>query len=188
MITTILFDYYGVFQADVYSNWLRKNGLTRTGEYALLIERFDSGHLTQDDFLNKLSVVAGRNVEYDEIYTPESINQEVVTLIKELKEHNFKVGLLSNASSSLRKKLSDNHLQDLFDYVTISSEVKAAKPDPAIYITALDQLGSRADETLFIDDNPVYVEAAESLGIRAVQFTSPSALRANLQDKAILQS
>ena len=55
-----------------------------------------------------------------------------------------------------------------------------AKPDPAIYRHVLKELGTRPEETLFLDDKPVNVEAARALGILALQFSTVERLRADL--------
>jgi len=54
------------------------------------------------------------------------------------------------------------------------------KPDPAIYRLTLDQLGTSAEETLFIDDRPVNVEAAVALGMPAIEFSTVERLREEL--------
>jgi putative hydrolase of the HAD superfamily len=60
-------------------------------------------------------------------------------------------------------------VDELFDLVVDSSEVGVRKPDPAIYRLALAGMGDVAPErTLFLDDYPSNVAAAESLGIRSV--------------------
>jgi FMN phosphatase YigB (HAD superfamily) len=55
-----------------------------------------------------------------------------------------------------------------------------AKPDPAIYRHVLKELGTQPEETLFLDDKLVNVEAAEALGIKAIQFSTVDRLRADL--------
>jgi FMN phosphatase YigB (HAD superfamily) len=54
------------------------------------------------------------------------------------------------------------------------------KPDAAIYRHLLKELGTRAEETLFIDDRAVNIEAAEALGIKGLVFTTVEQLRADL--------
>jgi FMN phosphatase YigB (HAD superfamily) len=55
-----------------------------------------------------------------------------------------------------------------------------AKPDPAIYKLALDRLGTRPEETLFIDDKQPNIDAARALGIVPILFTSVERLREQL--------
>jgi putative hydrolase of the HAD superfamily len=53
------------------------------------------------------------------------------------------------------------------DAIVLSFEVGVAKPDAGIYRAALDALGARPEEALFVDDQAAYCEGAEALGIRS---------------------
>jgi 2-haloacid dehalogenase len=55
------------------------------------------------------------------------------------------------------------------------------KPDPEIYHRLLRRNGLDAAGCLFIDDSPANVAAAIGVGMKAVRFTAPEALRADLQ-------
>ncbi len=47
----------------------------------------------------------------------------------------------------------------------LSFEAGVAKPDPGIYRIALDALGARAEEAVFVDDQSRYCDGAAALGI-----------------------
>jgi HAD superfamily hydrolase (TIGR01509 family) len=70
---------------------------------------------------------------------------------------------------------------DLFDFKTFSAEVRLIKPDAAIYEHTLRGLGVKPEETLFVDDREINVQAARELGIRAVRFQSIEQLREELE-------
>jgi len=61
-----------------------------------------------------------------------------------------------------------------------SFQLGIAKPDPEIYRHTLAKLGTRPEETLFIDDKLENIEAARALGMKAIQFFSVEELRADL--------
>ncbi|MGA7858087.1 MAG: HAD-IA family hydrolase, partial [Terracidiphilus sp.] len=67
-----------------------------------------------------------------------------------------------------------------FDVLVWSYQLHIAKPDPAIYLHTLQQLGTRPDETLFIDDKRINVEAARDLGMQAIEFTTIDRMRQDL--------
>lgn len=71
---------------------------------------------------------------------------------------------------------------DRFRDIVVSGDEKMMKPDPAIYRLALDRFGLKAEEAVFVDDNPDNVAAAAALGIHAIRFTDEPALRAALRD------
>lgn len=59
--------------------------------------------------------------------------------------------------------------------------VGASKPDPLIYREALRATKVRAEEAVFIDDIPAYVEAAQRLGMAGIHFQSPKQLEIDLR-------
>ncbi len=73
-----------------------------------------------------------------------------------------------------------------FDGIVVSAHERVIKPDPEIYRRLLDRYGLEAGGCLFIDDSPANVEAARAVGMQAVPFTSPDALRADLQAGGLL--
>jgi epoxide hydrolase-like predicted phosphatase len=84
-----------------------------------------------------------------------------------------KVGLISNAWSGLRALITRQEFDDVFDEMIISAEVGLVKPDPRIYRLALDKLGMLPEESVFLDDVLINVEAARSAGMQAIHFTQP---------------
>jgi len=63
----------------------------------------------------------------------------------------------------------DRPLDELFELVIDSSEVGLRKPNPAIYHMTLEQLGvNNPAESLFVDDFPQNVIAAQSLGMKGL--------------------
>ena len=61
-----------------------------------------------------------------------------------------------------------------------SCSVRASKPSPVIFQAALKALKTPAAQTVFIDDILEHVQAARSLGLRAIQYVDPVQLRADL--------
>jgi 2-haloacid dehalogenase len=67
-----------------------------------------------------------------------------------------------------------------FAGTVVSSHEGIAKPDPEIFRLLLGRFGLEPGRTIMIDDSPSNIETAASLGMKAVRFTSPVALRAAL--------
>jgi HAD superfamily hydrolase (TIGR01509 family) len=61
------------------------------------------------------------------------------------------------------------------DHLFFSFEMGLTKPDPAIYRQALAQAGWQAEETLFMDDSPGNLEAAQAEGIHPAWIDTPEA-------------
>ncbi len=93
--------------------------------------------------------------------------------IRQLKAAGKSVAILSNMPRDLGEALkTETNRLDLFDAVTLSYEVRAIKPEPAIYEHCLEGLGLEAKDTLFLDDRIANVQGAEMLGIDSVEFVN----------------
>jgi HAD superfamily hydrolase (TIGR01509 family) len=66
-----------------------------------------------------------------------------------------------------------------------SYQLRVAKPDPAIYRYALERLGTRPEETLFLDDKAENVETAVAMGMKGLIFSTVEKLRADLIDSGL---
>jgi putative hydrolase of the HAD superfamily len=93
--------------------------------------------------------------------------------VEQLRAAGKRVGLISNMPRDLGEALK-SRTQKLsnFDQLTLSYEIHAVKPEPAVYEHCLDGLDTPPEQTLFLDDRIENVQGAELLGIRAIQFTS----------------
>lgn len=105
-----------------------------------------------------------------------------------LKARGILTAVLSNVGDTVQQAM-ERELGWLgrFDVRVWSHQLRLAKPDPAIYRYALEKLGTRAEETLFIDDRQVNVDAAAALGMKALVFTTAGQLRADLIAQALDQ-
>ncbi len=99
-------------------------------------------------------------------------------------------GLLTAIVSNMGDAVHEHMVRELdwlsrFDVLVWSYQLHVAKPDPAIYRYALERLGTRPVETLFIDDKAENVETAEALGMKAVIFSNVEKLRADLRQSGL---
>jgi HAD superfamily hydrolase (TIGR01509 family) len=93
---------------------------------------------------------------------------DVMPVLASLRERGVKTALVSNCSHSTLPVVERLGLDVAFDRVVLSFEVRAMKPDPAIYRATLDQLGSVVPERgVFVDDQPTYCEGATAVGLDA---------------------
>lgn len=100
----------------------------------------------------------------------------------------FRLAVLSNiAVRDMARWLEDEHnLGGVFEVVVGSADVGLAKPDRAIYQLILARLDLPPERTLFVDDTPRNVDAAQELDIPAILFESPQALRAEFEQRGFL--
>jgi putative hydrolase of the HAD superfamily len=71
-----------------------------------------------------------------------------------------------------------------FKHRIYSCTVGASKPSPLIFHAALQACKTTADNAIYVDDIPAYVEAARQLGMRGIVFQSPEQLVADLEQFA----
>lgn len=111
-------------------------------------------------------------------FSPRQLNQKLAEFLGELHE-TYQTAILSNAGDQTRRLMVDiYHLDQWVETIVISAEEGLMKPDPAIYQLAMDRLGAQPDTTLFLDDTPSNIEAANAFGMKAVQyFSSDQAIR-----------
>jgi putative hydrolase of the HAD superfamily len=141
---------------------------------------YDKDLVTGAEYWTDVARSAGANLSSEEIEELTELDSaswmnfdlKMWDWIEQLRAVGKRVAMLSNMPRDLGSALKTrtNRL-DSFDHVTLSYEVRSAKPEPAIYEHCLEGLGLAAEQTLFFDDKIVNVQAAESLGIRAIQFT-----------------
>ncbi len=110
------------------------------------------------------------NCLLDEFFSADRLDEELVNYVRSLHK-SYKTALLSNAWDDLRQVIAEKwHFEDAFDILIISAEVRMAKPDPKIFQLALDGLGVKASEAIFVDDFQRNIDAAKTVGMHAIRF------------------
>ena len=83
----------------------------------------------------------------------------------------YRIACLSNGSHEWTTYVIKKYgLERLFEQIIISSELGVVKPDPKIYLHALDALKIKPSDCIFIDDRKENTDAAETLGICSLVF------------------
>jgi putative hydrolase of the HAD superfamily len=112
------------------------------------------------------------------------IDQAAVGLVCGLSGAGHRVGLLSNIPPELADAYREHPWLGLFASVGFSCDIGYPKPDPRAFAWSLQDLGAEPAEVTFIDDSPANVDAARSLGLTALLFTSLPDLQARLAPAA----
>ena len=109
-------------------------------------------------------------ISYDRTYNFDNVLPlpQVKETLQTLRESGYKLGILSDNWPSTYYRIEKQGLLPYFDSVMISYMIGVYKPDERIYREALQRLGTKAEETVFIDDTPKYLDAAGKLGIRGI--------------------
>jgi putative hydrolase of the HAD superfamily len=195
-LRAVIFDYGMVLtgqpNVEAHDAMLRITGLPRDEFKAIYWadrHAYDEGKLTGLEFWQNIVRDAKLNLDaatIDELnlwdarmWTTQ--NPAMLAWQQQLKERGIRTAILSNMGDSVLANMErEFDWLPRFDVLVWSYQHKMAKPDPAIYRLVLDRLGTRPEETLFIDDKAVNVEAARTLGLVGVLFTTIEQLRDDL--------
>lgn len=103
-------------------------------------------------------------------------------LLDKLHQSGYKIFLLSNTNLPHREYFINKFDQEnparrrfesYFDQCFYSDAMHLRKPNPEIYLTALQEAGIKVEETLFVDDNKPNTDAAAELGIQTWHLVPP---------------
>lgn len=96
------------------------------------------------------------------------IDENMISLLKSLKDNNYKIYLLSNINEHTVNFINDNsNLLDIVNGYVFSYKEHQVKPYTSIYNTLLNRYKLNPKECLFIDDNQKNIDTALQLGINA---------------------
>jgi putative hydrolase of the HAD superfamily len=168
----------------------------RNGEYPLF--QLERGEVSEAEFLDALSwglepelghrpKLHGFSEIYFQALHP---NEPMIDLMRELRRRGYRMAILTNNvrewEERWRAKLP---IDEIFELVVDSAWVGMRKPEPEIYRLTLERLGGLGPEQcLFVDDNPVNVETARRLGMRAVHFESTEQAIGDIRDALGLEA
>lgn len=95
----------------------------------------------------------------------------VVEILDFLRKNNYKVAL---ATSSRRNRveflLEKYNIKDKFDFIVCGEEVKRYKPNPDIFLTALNKLNLDKEEVLIVEDSKAGVLAGNNSCIKVIHI------------------
>ena len=85
----------------------------------------------------------------------------------------YKLAIISNDSSRWSRYLREKfNINQYFDVISISGDLKIRKPDERIFHLTMEKLAVKAEECLYIDDRRGYLGAARKVGMNTILFNS----------------
>ena len=105
------------------------------------------------------------------VWTLITPNQDVLTLIRELRQSGTVVALASNQQAYRAEYMSHQlGYADQFDQLFYSYELGCKKPRQEYFAAILQKLNCEPHEVLFIDDHQANVDAAQQVPIHAERY------------------
>ena len=193
-ITTLFLDIGGVLLTNGWDHQARQRAATNFN--LELAEMEDRHHLTFDTYEEgklTLAEYLGRVVFYQErpftraqfrrfMFAQSQPYPQMIELVRKLKaEYGLKIVVVSNEGRELNAyRVHKFKLDGFVDAFVSSCFVHVRKPDADIFRLALDIAQASAQEVVYIENTPMFVQIAEGLGIQSILHTDYQSTYAQL--------
>jgi putative hydrolase of the HAD superfamily len=184
-ISTLFLDIGGVLLTN---GWGHESRQLAAKEFELDLEEIETRHhLTYDTYeLGKLDLeeYLNRTIFFKQrSFTKQQFREfmfaqskpfpEMIELITMLKnKYGLKIAVVSNEGRELNAyRITKFELDRFVDFFISSCFVHFRKPDVDIFRVALDIAQVKAAEVIYIEDRPMFVSIAQSLGITGIRHT-----------------
>lgn len=104
-------------------------------------------------------------------YTMELVNEKCKPMFQheyalaKLKNKGYQIAVCSNSiRNTIEQMMTKAELMRYLDLIMSNEDVKNSKPDPEIYLTAMQKLGKQPDECIIVEDNKNGIKAALASG------------------------
>jgi len=163
-----------LFLPQVYERIARRTGLTKEAARERFLGEIFSRRDTYDwhdwNFFFRLFDL---DMDYGEIMRryPHKLRvyPDTVPTLEWLKGEGYKLGVITSGPAYQRLKLELTGLSGYFDVIVTREEVKAIKPEPKIFLYALEALGVQPGEAIMVGDSLSQdVYGAKHVGMTAV--------------------
>lgn len=93
------------------------------------------------------------------------------TVLQQLKNDGYKLGLVSTSTSKMLTTALKNHdIEQLFDVIVSADDTEKHKPDPTPIYIALEKVGSSKECAVFVGDSDKDTGAAHNAGVPLFLF------------------
>jgi putative hydrolase of the HAD superfamily len=147
----------------------------------------DRGTLSEPQLVSNLQARTGRPAGelqglLDAVRASLHAKPDTVALLNKLVARGVPLFCLSNISARNFDYLRERHeFWGVFRGIVISADLKLMKPEPEIFAYLLHRYGLSPAETVFVDDNPPNVRAAQALGMQGILFRNARQCAAELE-------
>lgn len=134
-------------------------GFTETAEY--FKKHFDLPCTVQEIKQDWLDMA------YDKYANEVELKPGAYSFLQEIRGRGLRVGIASsNTRELILACLRSHHIEDYFDCITTSCDVKRGKPAPDVYLSVADVLEVSPSDCLVFEDVPMGILAGRNAGMR----------------------
>jgi len=184
-ITTLFLDIGGVLLNDGWGHQSREMAAMVFNldlaeinhRHQLTVETYEMGKLTLEEYLSLVIFYREQpfsRIEFQKFMFEQSKpHPRMIELIRKLKtQYGLKICVVSNEGRELNEyRIRKFKLDGFVDSFISSCFVHVRKPDAEIFQLALDITQVSARHIVYIENTPMFVQIAESLGIRSILHT-----------------
>jgi len=195
-IACLFLDIGGVLLTDGWNHRARKRAAAHfkldwaeTEElHRLTFDAYEQGKITLDEYLNRVVFHRARPFTKPAfrrfMFAQSQACPGMIELVRRLKRlYGLKIVVVSNEGRELNAwRIRKFKLDSFVDAFISSSFVHLRKPDPEIWRLALDIAQTPLPQIVYIENTPMFVQVAESLGIRSILHRDYESTRAQLAD------
>ncbi|HBM99742.1 MAG TPA: hypothetical protein DD384_00620 [Firmicutes bacterium] len=175
MKKVIISDFFGVISDECAPVFFKKY-VTSQG-YNLLTDKYfhpgDRGEIRFEDIVNNVHNDFGFDKERlkKEFLDRPAPHTEYIELLRKLKNEGHRILLLSNTCDTIVPYLLNKFgIDDLFDHLYLSYQIKKTKPSLEIFRYLLKEEKLAPRDCIFIDDNPTNIDASLQVGMHGILF------------------
>ncbi len=196
VIKAIFFDAGGVYLKGSFVQFANKafqalgtNKTVSERKEVTVDERFNRGKISIREFFKKCFTVPISNEQNKQLiklwtnnWKPEP---EMIKLVSQLKKR-YRLGMISNSDPvNFFNYLKKGWLRP-FEVLVLSHELGILKPEQKIYQIAIQKIGLKPEECLFIDDQEKCIKTAQKIGMKTIWFQSIEQLKKDFKKIGIL--
>lgn len=184
-ITTLFVDIGGVLLTDGWDHHARERAATTfhldfsefDELHHVVFATYEEGKLSLEGYLSRTVFHEPRGFTRDDfrdfMFAQSRAHPEMIELIVHLKSQNkLKIVAVSNEARELNAhRIRQFRLDAFVDAFISSCFVHLRKPDADIFRLALDVAQVPAEQVVYIENTPMFVDVAAELGIRGVVHT-----------------
>lgn len=184
-ITCLFVDIGGVLLTNGWDHHIRKLAATdfkldwgeMEDRHHLNFNLYEEDKLTLEDYLDRVVFHQERPFTpaqfRDFMFAQSQPFPEMIELVAQLKiRHGLKIVVVSNEAREINAyRIRKFKLDAFVDFFISSCYVHVRKPDKDIFRLALDIAQVPAEQIVYIENTSLFVQVAESLGIRSILHT-----------------
>lgn len=97
------------------------------------------------------------------------VDPEILGLVENLKIMQLKLGIASSGpEKSIRQMLKETGLEGVFSCVVSGEMFEKSKPDPAVYLAAVEKLGLHPSQCVAVEDSYYGTQSAKRAGLYVI--------------------